>query len=118
MNKIGGVNPVDYPQAKAEYERKHAQLQKATQDFEGVFIGQMLRLMRKSMTGGNALFGNSSEAKLYQEMQDDATAENMSKTGSFGLGTMLFKTLRHTLPPDPEAVLRSALTLTPQDNKK
>lgn len=118
MSQTGAVNPVSYTQAKADFDRQNARLKKATQDFEGVFIGQMLKQMRKSMAGANPLFGNSSEAKLYQEMQDDATAENMSKTGSFGLGHLLYKTMKHTLPPDPEAMLRSALTLTPQGEKK
>ncbi len=60
----------------------------------------LLKQMRKSMTGGNALFGNSSEAKLYQDMMDDATASQMSKTGSLGLANVLYKTLEATLPPE------------------
>ncbi len=81
--------------------RQRDKLKKATQDFEAVFVGIMLKQMRKSMDGGNALFGNSSEAKLYQDMMDDATAAQMSRTGSFGLGNMLYKKLEPLMPADP-----------------
>ncbi len=100
---------VSYAQAKAEYQRQHDRLVKATQEFESVFIGQMLKQMRKSMTGENALFGNSSEAKMFQDMTDDATATQMSHTGTFGLAKTLFKSLERTLPPNPETLLRQTL---------
>jgi Rod binding domain-containing protein len=76
-------------------EARHRKLVKAAQDFEAVFVGSMLKQMRKSITGGNALFGNSSEAKMYQEMMDDATAQQMSHTGAFGLANLLL----HSLEP-------------------
>ena len=41
----------------------------------------MLKQMRKSMAGENALFGKSQEAKVYQDMMDDSLAQQMSKTG-------------------------------------
>ena len=50
-------------QAQTKAAKEKARVTKATQDFEAVFIGMMLKQMRKSMTGQNALFGNSSEAK-------------------------------------------------------
>ncbi|HLK57573.1 MAG TPA: rod-binding protein [Chthonomonadaceae bacterium] len=84
-----------------EGARQRAKLKKATQDFESVFVGMMLKQMRKSMTGSNALFGNSADAKLYQEMMDDTTAQQLSKTGAFGLAKILYKTMEHMLPADP-----------------
>ena len=88
--------------AKTEYAKKSDKLQKTTQDFEAVFIGLMLKQMRKSVSGENALLGSSSEAKIYQDMMDDATAQRMSKTGTFGLAKVLLKTLSKTLPHDPD----------------
>ena len=84
----------------SEATRERERLKKATQDFEAVFVGIMLKQMRKSMTGGNALFGNSSDSKLYQDMMDDATAQQLSKTGSFGLARVLYKAMEHTLPAE------------------
>jgi flagellar protein FlgJ len=92
----------EYAQAKAEYVAKRDKLQKTTQDFEAVFVGMMLKQMRKSMASQNAILGNSSESKMYQDMMDDATAKHMSQVGTFGLGKLLFKTMASTLPPDPD----------------
>ena len=82
--------------------QKRDKLEKTTQDFEAVFVGMMLKQMRKSVAGQNALFGNSPESKMYQDMLDDATAQHMSKVGTFGLAKVLFKTMSPTLPPDPD----------------
>ena len=92
----------EYAQAKKNYIEKRDKLQKTTQDFEAVFVGMMLKQMRKSMAGQNAILGNSSESKMYQDMMDDATAKHMSQVGTFGLGKLLFKTMSSTLPPDPD----------------
>lgn len=83
--------------------QQRAKLKKATQDFEAIFLGLMLKQMRQSTAGENALFGNSSEAKLYQEMLDEVTAKQMSQTGAFGMGNLLYKKLEALMPPDPEA---------------
>ena len=91
-----------YSAAKAEYTTKRDKLEKTTQDFEAVFVGMMLKQMRKSVAGQNALFGNSPESKMYQDMLDDATAQHMSKVGTFGLAKVLFKTMSPALPPDPD----------------
>lgn len=92
-----GVSTVSRPAADAgaasEAAQRHEKLKKACEEFESIFIGMMLKQMRKSMTGSNALFGNSSEAKLYQGMMDDATASQMSKAGGLGLSELLCKRL-------------------------
>jgi peptidoglycan hydrolase FlgJ len=97
----------------SEASKQRARLKKATQDFEAVFIGMMLKQMRKTMAGDNPLFGKNSEAKHYQEMMDDAVAQQMSRTGQFGLGEMLYKKVERTLPPDPDTLVRQALKLKP-----
>ncbi len=88
--------------------RQHDRLKKATQEFESVFLGMMLKQMRKSMTGGNALFGNSQEAKMYQDMMDDETAKQMSRTGSFGLARTLCDRLAPKVAVAPETAAPKA----------
>jgi flagellar protein FlgJ len=102
LGQSGAAQPAG-TEASSEAARQRAQLKKATQDFEAVFVGLLLKQMRKSMTGGNALFGNSSEAKMYQDMLDDATSQQMSRSGGLGLGDLLYKKREATLPPDPAA---------------
>ena len=88
--------------AKSEYKKQKTRAAKATQDFEAVFLGMMLKQMHKSMAGDNALFGKSPEAKVYQDMMDDTLATTLSRSGTFGLGKAMMKSLSHTLPPDPD----------------
>jgi peptidoglycan hydrolase FlgJ len=94
-----------------EVKRQRDKLKKATQDFEAIFVGMMLKEMRKTMTSDNPLFGKSSESKYYQEMMDDAVAHQISRTGQFGLGSLLYKKVEHTLPPDPDAIVRQTLKI-------
>ena len=85
---------------------QHAKLKKTTQAFEGVFVGMMLKQMRKSLENGDALFGKSPESKLYQEMADEATAERLSQNGSFGIAKTLYDRLEKLLPPEEKAEKR------------
>jgi Rod binding domain-containing protein len=92
--------------------RRHQQLVKATQDFEAIFIGSMLKQIHKSMAGDKPLFGASQEAKMYQDMMDDAIAQQMSHTGSFGLANVLTKSL------DRNGAASAAATAAPQSDPK
>lgn len=103
--EIGRALRAMHDQNKAEYDKQHARVTKTTQDFESVFIGMMLKQMRKTMAGDNALFGKSSEAKVYQDMMDDTLAGAMSKTGTFGLAKAMSKSIERNLPPDPDAAI-------------
>src|SRR5262245_54083390 len=98
LTGIGGsaTQPTSAPSI-AELKQRRAKLKQATQDFEAIFVGMMLKEMRKTMTSDNPLFGNSSQAKYYQEMMDDAVAHQISRTGQFGLGNLLYKKVEHTL---------------------
>jgi len=89
--------------AKSAYLKEKSRLTKASQDFEALFVGMMLKQMRKSMAGENALFGKSSESKIYQDMMDDKLAEQMSHTGTFGLAKAMMKSVEGRLPADPDA---------------
>ncbi len=103
------IERLPYADLKRSYDDKRTQLTRATQEFESVFIGLLLKQMRKSMAGQNAMFGNSQEAKLYQDMADDASAQQMSKVGTFGLSKVMFESMKHVLPVDPDETLRQSL---------
>lgn len=103
---INGTCPASAadPNAVAEYKKQKDRIHKATQDFEAVFIGMMLKQMRKSMTSNSSLLGNSQESKTYQEMMDDTISTHLSQSGTFGLAKVMNRSLEKTLPPDPEAI--------------
>lgn len=101
--EIGTALSAAHAKAKEDYTKEKARVTKATQDFEAVFIGMMLKQMRKSMAGDNALFGKSSESKIYQDMMDDSLAQQMSRTGTFGIAKAMIKSMESRLPKDPDA---------------
>ncbi|MBV8602953.1 MAG: rod-binding protein [Candidatus Eremiobacteraeota bacterium] len=69
-------------------------LHKVTQQFEGIFIGMLLREMRKGESD-QTLFGDkSSGEKIFGEMLDDQRAQDLAKTGSFGLARVLEQQLK------------------------
>ena len=103
ISTIGTAVKSVHDTEKAEYQKQKTRLTKAAQEFEGVFIGMMLKQMRKSVAGENAVFGNSSQAKTYQDMMDDTLAQNLSRVGSFGLAKAMMKSMERTLPPNPDA---------------
>lgn len=89
--------PLDSPLAP---DSQRAKLRKAAQDFEAVFISNLLKQAHKTMSESSPLFGNSSEAKFYREMMDEQVAERISRTGAFGLADVLIKNLEKALPPE------------------
>jgi Rod binding domain-containing protein len=109
LPEIGNGVKAVHDERKAEFEKQDTRITKVTQDFESVFIGMMLKQMRKSMAGDDPIFGKSSEAKVYQDMMDDKLASAMSKTGTFGLATAMKKSIERNLPPDPDAPVAGKL---------
>ena len=99
---LGPALKTIHDSAKAEYDKQKTRMTKATQDFEAVFLGMMLKQMHRSMAGDNALFGKSPEAKVYRDMMDDTLATTLSKSGSFGLGKAMMKSMSRSLPPNPD----------------
>ena len=95
--------------------KQRDRLKKATQEFEAVFVGQLLKEMRKSMTPGNKLLGSSRESKQFQEMFDDSLSRDLSHNGSFGLAKVLYKRMEKWIPPLPVAAPSSPPTLSEMD---
>ncbi len=92
---------------------KKEKLKKATQGFESVFIGLMLKQVRKSLDSGKSAMGNSSESRLYKEMMDEALAGRISESGSFGLAKTLYQRMEKHLGLPEEAVIRESIKKKP-----
>lgn len=63
-------------------------LVQAAQDFESFFIGYMMKNMR-SESLQSSFMGEEFAQHTYQDMFDDAVAQNMSKRNSIGISQML-----------------------------
>ncbi|AYC32513.1 flagellar assembly peptidoglycan hydrolase FlgJ [Pseudomonas cavernae] len=69
-------------------------IRKVAQEFESLFLNQMLKAMRSAnevFAEGN--FMNSNESKMYQDMYDQQLAVSMSKDKGVGLADVLVRQL-------------------------
>ncbi len=80
--------PIILPKSRNPVD-KNSELYKACQDFESLFIKQMLDVMRKTVSKDGLLDGGMAE-DLYQDMLYDEYAKKMAETGQFGLAQMIY----------------------------
>ena len=64
----------------------------AVQGFEAYFIHQLLKQARASLPEGG-LVPQSNAKNIYEDMLDEARAEQVTKVGGFGLTEALMKQL-------------------------
>ncbi len=65
-----------------------AKEKKALQEFERLFLFQMVREMRKTVPK-DALFGASSQTEFMDELLDDHMAGQMAASGQFGIAKQM-----------------------------
>jgi flagellar protein FlgJ len=82
-----------------------ANIHKVAQEFESLFMGEMLKAMRKAGDVlGDENFMNSNESKTYRDMYDQQLAVTMSKENGVGLAAVLERQLSKTLHPGASRV--------------
>ncbi|MBN1916594.1 MAG: rod-binding protein [Verrucomicrobia bacterium] len=64
----------------------------ACESFEAVFLSKLMRVMREGEPK-DTLFGGSMAEGIYREMLDDQFADEMAKSGSTGIGRILYNSL-------------------------
>ncbi|MDC7236050.1 MAG: rod-binding protein [Spirochaetales bacterium] len=74
-------------------------LKEACDDFEAIFIKQMLDSMKKTINRSELTKRNMGE-ELFEDMLYDEYAKKMSDTADLGIGDMMFKQLSRQLPSD------------------
>ena len=104
------LNPVNLNPANAAAvsDKKKAELKKVAEEFEAVFIGQLLKIMRETieesgMEGGG--FGKS----IYTELFDQEIALSMARRGALGIGDIIYKSLADKETYSPESVEQAPL---------
>lgn len=91
LNLGSGAISVSAKENEAAVEERR-KLRKAAREFEGFFVGMLLKQMHASAVKGG-LFGQSSDAGTYREMFDEALARKLGDQGAFGIGDMLANSL-------------------------
>ena len=80
--KTAGGRPID----------KNSKLYKVCQDFESIFIKQMLNTMRKTINKSGLLDGGMAE-EIFEDMLYDKYALKMSQSAQFGISDLLYREL-------------------------
>jgi len=97
---IQGMSPFDGPgkQAAAGPSKagEEAKLEEACQQFEEMFLTQMMKQMRKSGPKGG-MFGNSAGSDQFADMMDQERAKQWSQNGGVGLASMLFEQMKQQM---------------------
>ena len=68
----------------------------AAEKFEAIFVGMMLKSMRKTSLGDELL--GSSALDKFRDLQDQKTAEDMARRMPLGIGDALSKFLTRSRP--------------------
>lgn len=71
-------------------DKQRAQAKKVAQDFEGLFIGMMVKSMRETV-GKDKLTGGGHGEEVYRSMLDQQYVEAAVKRGGFGLAKQIEK---------------------------
>jgi len=91
------INTHVYPTAPSRTIRvpidRNSELYKASQDFESLFIKQMLDAMRKTIDKQDDLLGGGIGQDVYEDMLYDEYAKKMAATAQFGLADMIYRQL-------------------------
>jgi flagellar protein FlgJ len=100
-SEISSLKPQAPPQAPAAPANPAAQrLKKACQDFEAIFLRQLLQKMRDTVPK-DGLLGNSQAEDIFRSMLDGAVADEAAKSGSLGLGATLYNQLSKVALKEP-----------------
>ena len=91
---------IDKPAAPAT-DKKHTDLKKATQQFEGYFLHELLKEMRKTVPEDKLLGDDGHGQEIFRDMMDQTMSESMSKRGDFGIAKMMYDQLAPALGDAP-----------------
>jgi flagellar protein FlgJ len=83
--------PINASQVKKTTIDRTSDLYKAAQDFEALFIKQMLDAMRKTLNTQDDMVGSGTGQDMYNDMLYDEYAKKMSSTGQFGIADMIYR---------------------------
>ena len=86
--------PINPSQVRKPAIDKSSDLYKACQDFEALFIKQMLDAMRQTVDKQDDLLGGGMSQDVFEGMLYDEYAKKMSETAQFGLAEMIYRQVK------------------------
>lgn len=96
--------PYSYEQEAKELDSLKAQtdsgneeeLKKVCGDFESILLGFMMKQMRNTVPEVDFIHGGQAE-EMFEEMQDQEIAKELSSSSKFGLADSLYKQLSRNI---------------------
>ena len=83
MTDIGPIKPPATPSANID---RHEAIRKAARQFEGLFVRELMKSMRKTVpTGSDSSFSRDT----FTEMFDEAVTKEAAQGGALGLSDMI-----------------------------
>jgi len=99
MDPIKGLPST--PPLTADQQAALKKLHDAATQLEGVFVGMLFKEMHSTVST-DGIFGPQSNAdKTWNDMLDEKRADEIAKTGSFGIGKMIESQLRASVLANP-----------------
>jgi flagellar protein FlgJ len=83
--------PIEATHARKPAIDKKGELYKACQDFEALFIKQMLDAMRKTINKSDDMLGGGMSQDVFEGMLYDEYAKKMAETARFGLAETIYR---------------------------
>ena len=83
--------PLNSSQVKKPVIDRGSELYKACQDFEALFIKQMLDAMRKTVNKADDMLNGGMSQDIFEGMLYDEYAKKMAETAQFGLSDMIYR---------------------------
>jgi len=83
--------PLNSSQVKRAAVDRGSELYKACQDFESLFIKQMLDAMRKTVNKQDDMLNGGMSQDIFEGMLYDEYAKKMAQTAQFGLADMIYR---------------------------
>lgn len=88
-------NTYSYPLNSSQVHKtvvdKTSDLYKACQDFEALFIKQMLDAMRKTVNKSDDLLKGGMSQDIFESMLYDEYAKKMAETAQFGIADAIYR---------------------------
>lgn len=102
--------------SREDVKEEQQALKKATEDFEAIFLTMMFKNMRNTVPDGG-LMEKSFGRGIYEEMQDEKMAEEISTSGGVGLAKELYQQLSQQRGYEKAATSLKETTLMDGDAK-
>jgi murein DD-endopeptidase MepM/ murein hydrolase activator NlpD len=83
----------------ASGEKQKSELKKVAQEFEAIFIAQMLKVMRETIEESGLMDGGFGKS-IYTELFDQEVSLSLARRGSFGISDILYRNLLHDVVSD------------------